>query len=238
VASIGGGEHGAPSPDAAATPAAPFDIILLDIVMRFSDGSQVAQDLRTKHGWRRPLIAVTANGANEAALLSHGFDAVVRKPFTAESLAAALRLPVVQGRLGGSFRGAGLMPGSGGCDSGAGGGIGSGGGGSGGGSGTTVGTSATLISPRGSGGTTGTAGTATVGAAVTSTAAATRGRGGSGGGGEGGGGGGGAFFDRDDADSPTRHVQEDGQHPFGVTVSAAASRVGASGGTGSADADP
>lgn len=76
---------------AAAADEKPFDVVLLDIVMRRVDGISACASLRAS-GSVLPIAAVTANtGESDVArYMSSGFDLVLGKPFQAESLRALL----------------------------------------------------------------------------------------------------------------------------------------------------
>ncbi|PJK11643.1 hypothetical protein CO614_06685 [Lysobacteraceae bacterium NML120232] len=68
-----------------------FDVLLLDLDLPGMNGFDLAAQLRAS-GQRAPLIAVTASSAPdlEAKVNAAGFDYLLRKPVTAEALAAAL----------------------------------------------------------------------------------------------------------------------------------------------------
>ncbi|RYE83792.1 MAG: response regulator [Methanosarcinales archaeon] len=70
---------------------APFDLLLLDIMMTDLHGDETCQLLR-QAGFRLPILAVTANAVvvGEEKLLRLGFDAVVPKPFTRAQLGTAI----------------------------------------------------------------------------------------------------------------------------------------------------
>lgn len=70
----------------------PFDGILLDIQMARSQGDDVCDHLRRRHGVRCPIIAMTANtGTTDVTrYYQRGFDVVLPKPFTLASLGRAL----------------------------------------------------------------------------------------------------------------------------------------------------
>jgi CheY-like chemotaxis protein len=68
----------------------PFDAILLDLVMRSSDGAEVCKMLREQYKVTIPIIAVTANGKDIPYLHSCGFNDVVHKPVNSNSVHTAL----------------------------------------------------------------------------------------------------------------------------------------------------
>jgi CheY-like chemotaxis protein len=70
----------------------PFDAILMDIVMHRSDGAFVCRDLRDRLGVKCPIIAMTGNtkSADLQRYYLMGFDVVLPKPFTRESLGRVL----------------------------------------------------------------------------------------------------------------------------------------------------
>jgi len=95
---------------AALTAAArPFDCIVLDIVMRHSDGADVCAALRGGAHARCAIVALTGNvlPADVARYFAMGFDTVLAKPFTRASVAAALSEARAQtdARLAGDGRG-------------------------------------------------------------------------------------------------------------------------------------
>jgi CheY-like chemotaxis protein len=69
---------------------APFDLILLDIRMSGVGGAEVASILRSRRGPNRnaPIIAFTAEGEGAGAgdLQQQGFDGLLRKPVSIETL--------------------------------------------------------------------------------------------------------------------------------------------------------
>jgi hypothetical protein len=69
----------------------PIDAIVLDIVMRRSDGAEICRVLREKLDVQLPIIAVTAYAGSKAAsaFFTH-FDVVLAKPFSREALGRAL----------------------------------------------------------------------------------------------------------------------------------------------------
>jgi len=69
----------------------PFDVILLDIIMKRTNGLEVAKALREQHV-EIPLIAATAAYSHKEAPIyrAAGFDRVLQKPFNMRDLAAAL----------------------------------------------------------------------------------------------------------------------------------------------------
>lgn len=71
--------------------AKPFDVILLDIIMKRTNGLEVAKALREQHV-EIPLIAATAAYSHKEAPIyrAAGFDRVLQKPFNLRDLAAAL----------------------------------------------------------------------------------------------------------------------------------------------------
>lgn len=77
----------------------PFDVVLLDIVMKRVGGDTVCRRLVHERRMRVPVIAVTGNArGNEAELSAAGFRVIVEKPFTAGKIAAALQEHVVAPR--------------------------------------------------------------------------------------------------------------------------------------------
>lgn len=76
--------------------ARPFDAIVLDIVMHRSDGALICKELRQRSGLRAPIIAMTGNtrSSDLQRYYAMGFDVVLPKPFTRESLGRVL----VEGR--------------------------------------------------------------------------------------------------------------------------------------------
>jgi len=75
---------------AAAPHRRPYDVVVLDVMMRDVCGDTVCRALRRVHGLQLPVVAATGNAHDVAALLSLGFDAVLEKPFTREMLRGAL----------------------------------------------------------------------------------------------------------------------------------------------------
>jgi len=69
-------------------PGRPYDVVLLDLVMRGQGGVQTCRQLRAA-GITLPIIACTGDG--EAAVKSLGFTAGLVKPFTHDKLEAVLR---------------------------------------------------------------------------------------------------------------------------------------------------
>jgi CheY-like chemotaxis protein len=69
----------------------PFDVILLDILMRRSNGLDICRSLREQR-IQVPIIAATANysSAEEGLYRAAGFDRVLTKPFGVKKLAAAM----------------------------------------------------------------------------------------------------------------------------------------------------
>ena len=94
---------------ALAAAARPYDCILLDIVMRHSDGADVCAALRGGAHARCAIVALTGNvlPADVARYFAMGFDTVLAKPFTRASVAAALSEARAQtdARLAGDGRG-------------------------------------------------------------------------------------------------------------------------------------
>jgi CheY-like chemotaxis protein len=70
----------------------PIDAIILDIVMKRSDGGEVCRALRERLGCMLPIVAITRYSSLRAAadFFSCGFDTLVQKPFTRDTLARAL----------------------------------------------------------------------------------------------------------------------------------------------------
>lgn len=66
----------------------PYDVILMDIVMRRVHGDEACEVLRKQYGWSKPIIAATGNAtaADRERYMSAGFNAVLSKPFTAEDI--------------------------------------------------------------------------------------------------------------------------------------------------------
>ena len=66
----------------------PYNIILLDIVMKRTNGITVCQALRKKYGQELKVIAMTANATAEDIEIykKTGFDACLAKPFSSEDL--------------------------------------------------------------------------------------------------------------------------------------------------------
>ena len=69
-----------------------FDAVLLDIVMRHSNGLAVVADLRAHHIVELPVVAATAyhSAPEDADYIHAGFDAILDKPFTQRQLAQTL----------------------------------------------------------------------------------------------------------------------------------------------------
>lgn len=69
-----------------------FDVILLDIVMTRSDGGTICTELREKHKFMRPIVAMTGHtaGTDVVRYFGMGFDVVLGKPFSVELLANKL----------------------------------------------------------------------------------------------------------------------------------------------------
>lgn len=97
----GGGVRGGAAAAAAAAAAASqrggdkvdgVTIVLLDIIMRTSNGVHVCQQLRAG-GFTLPVFAMTANSdpASRAVYMAAGFDGVLAKPFTKKQLLSVLR---------------------------------------------------------------------------------------------------------------------------------------------------
>lgn len=70
----------------------PFDAIILDILMHRSDGAEVCQKLRESKGVQGPIIAMTSQTESRdiQRYYSMGFDVVLSKPFTRDSLGKSL----------------------------------------------------------------------------------------------------------------------------------------------------
>ena len=70
----------------------PFDAIVMDIVMRRSDGGEVCRVLREKHDVQLPIIAISSYASRKtlSAFYRDGFDVVLEKPFSREALGRAL----------------------------------------------------------------------------------------------------------------------------------------------------
>ncbi|KAA0155757.1 hypothetical protein FNF29_01672 [Cafeteria roenbergensis] len=69
-----------------------FDAILLDIVMTRSDGGTICTELREKHKFMRPIVAMTGHtaGTDVVRYFGMGFDVVLGKPFSVDQLASKL----------------------------------------------------------------------------------------------------------------------------------------------------
>eukprot|EP01138_Halocafeteria_seosinensis_P005881 gb/GECG01006013.1/.p1 GENE.gb/GECG01006013.1/~~gb/GECG01006013.1/.p1 ORF type:complete len:700 (+),score=89.69 gb/GECG01006013.1/:1-2100(+) len=78
--------------DALAQTYRPFDAIILDILMHRSDGAEVCQKLRESKGVQGPIIAMTSQTESRDVqrYYSMGFDVVLSKPFTRDSLGKSL----------------------------------------------------------------------------------------------------------------------------------------------------
>ena len=65
----------------------PFDVVLMDLQMPVLGGLEATQYLR-KHGYRRPIIALTANAmqGNEEECIQAGFNEVAIKPINRDDL--------------------------------------------------------------------------------------------------------------------------------------------------------
>lgn len=72
--------------------AAPFDLILLDVMLPNKDGFEVCRELR-KHGMKTPIIMLTAKTqeAEKVMGLEVGADDFVTKPFSPRELRARIR---------------------------------------------------------------------------------------------------------------------------------------------------
>ena len=70
---------------------APFDVVLMDILMPHMDGLEAARVLRTR-GSTIPIIALTADPASlhRAEALEAGCDACLPKPFALDELTASI----------------------------------------------------------------------------------------------------------------------------------------------------
>ena len=77
-----------------------FDLALLDLDLPGIDGLQLARMIRAGLHARLPLLAVTARSVGDEELLvsAAGFDGLVRKPVTAQSLAQAIEAVHAGGR--------------------------------------------------------------------------------------------------------------------------------------------
>jgi PAS domain S-box-containing protein len=66
-----------------------FDLIVSDLMMPGTSGWELARTVRTRHGTRMPLLAVTSLDGPEQRTRAHdaGFDAFVTKPLEVSSLA-------------------------------------------------------------------------------------------------------------------------------------------------------
>lgn len=71
----------------------PYDIVLLDIVMKRVNGDAACLELR-RSGVAIPIIAATGNASesDKDRYLSSGFSAVLAKPFTADDLSETLKM--------------------------------------------------------------------------------------------------------------------------------------------------
>jgi CheY-like chemotaxis protein len=69
----------------------PFDVILLDVIMKRTNGIEVCKNLREQHV-DIPIIAATANYSHKEAAIyrAAGFDRVLQKPFSMKDLASAV----------------------------------------------------------------------------------------------------------------------------------------------------
>lgn len=74
------------------------DAIILDIVMKRSSGDEICRQLRSR-GCDSLIIAATGNSRDQEMLLSSGFDSVLIKPFSRDSLLGALLQPRKTGTL-------------------------------------------------------------------------------------------------------------------------------------------
>ena len=70
----------------------PYNVILLDIVMKRTNGVSVCQELRKKYGEDLKIIAMTANATTDDINIykSTGFSACLPKPFDTETLKRCL----------------------------------------------------------------------------------------------------------------------------------------------------
>ncbi|WP_412061862.1 response regulator [Rubrivirga sp. IMCC45206] len=91
---LGAEAEGAMSGDEAleALAAAPFDLVLLDVMLPGVDGMEVAREIRSRFGARPVIVGVTALSHVEKACLNAGMSAVFVKPLQLENVAAALDL--------------------------------------------------------------------------------------------------------------------------------------------------
>jgi len=63
----------------------PFDVVLMDLQMPIVDGFEATRTLR-QHGFRKPIVALTANYDSEEQAIDAGCDCVLRKPTDREML--------------------------------------------------------------------------------------------------------------------------------------------------------
>jgi CheY-like chemotaxis protein len=108
----GGGAGGALA--ASAYPAhPPYDVVLLDIVFRYTDGLEVCQQLTRLYRLRVPIIATTGNILAGSRLSRAGFSGLLEKPFSVKQLDKALRRDYAsegEALLGGGGDGASASP--------------------------------------------------------------------------------------------------------------------------------
>jgi len=67
---------------------APLDLVLTDITMSPVDGFSVYTELRERHGYTKPIIAVTARAVDgdKEKILMHGFNDYISIPIDANKL--------------------------------------------------------------------------------------------------------------------------------------------------------
>jgi DNA-binding response OmpR family regulator len=73
---------------------APPDLVLLDVMLPYSDGFELLAQLRSTAGWENvPVIVITAKVHEEDAVraLALGADDYLTKPFSPAELAARIR---------------------------------------------------------------------------------------------------------------------------------------------------
>lgn len=78
-----------------AAEATALDCVLLDLLLPDFSGESICAALRQRYGSALRIVAYTAEELPDggAALLTHGFDAVVKKPLSRNTLLAALGDP-------------------------------------------------------------------------------------------------------------------------------------------------
>jgi DNA-binding response OmpR family regulator len=81
-----------PRPEASATPAEPFDLLVLDVMLPGKDGFHVASELR-RAGQFVPTLMLTARGSAEDVLegFAAGADDYIAKPFELSILIARIK---------------------------------------------------------------------------------------------------------------------------------------------------